>query len=129
LKNELLRPDVVERGWLEVGTGLAVFLGHLFPVTLGFRGGKGVATGAGVVSVLLPAATFGAALTWVTVAAVTNYVSLASLAAAAVLCGLHLIGAAPVDFTEPRTLFCVLAAALVFVKHRANIARLLQGTE
>jgi glycerol-3-phosphate acyltransferase PlsY len=129
MKNELAGPEISGRGWLEVGAGLAAFLGHLFPVYLRFRGGKGVATGAGVVAVLLPGPALGAVLAWVTVAAATNYVSLASLAAAAVLVCLHVLGTAPLDMTDPRTLFCVLAGALVFVKHRANIARLLQGTE
>lgn len=128
LKRDLSGEEFSDRGVLEVGAGLAAFLGHLFPVYLGFRGGKGVATGAGVVAVLLPGPTLGAALTWFTVAAVTSYVSLASLAAAAVLCSLHLLGG-PAELSDPRTLFCVVAAGLVFVKHRANISRLIQGTE
>ncbi len=118
-----------ESGWLEVGAGMAAFLGHLFPVFLAFRGGKGVATGAGVVAVLVPSAALGAALAWITVAAVTRYVSLASLAAAVTLCCLRLIVSEPASVTDPRTLFCMLAVALVFVKHRANIARLVHGTE
>jgi acyl phosphate:glycerol-3-phosphate acyltransferase len=119
--------DFVERGWLEVGAGLAAFLGHLFPVYLGFRGGKGVATGAGVAMALLPGPTLGAFLTWLVVVVVTGYVSLASLAAAMVLCGFHLLGG--VDFADPRTLFCLFGAALVFVKHRTNMVRLFHGTE
>jgi glycerol-3-phosphate acyltransferase PlsY len=118
----------LEEGRLEVGAGLAAFLGHLFPVFLGFRGGKGVATAAGVVTVLVPGATLGAALAWVTVAAVTNYISLASLAAAATLVDLRVLTSWPAP-TDPRTLFCLLAGTIVFVKHRANIARLLHGTE
>ena len=119
--------ELFERGWLEVGAGLAAFLGHLFPVYLRFRGGKGVATGAGVALGLLPGPTLGGLLAWVIVAAVTNYISLASLAAAGVLCGLHLLGG--FDLADPRTLFCILAGTLVFVKHRTNIVRLYQGTE
>src|SRR5438270_8440620 len=75
---------------LGVTAGLAAFLGHLFPVYLRFRGGKGVATGAGVVAVLLPVPAVGALLTWVAVLCLTRYVSLASLAAAAILCALRL---------------------------------------
>jgi acyl phosphate:glycerol-3-phosphate acyltransferase len=127
LKKEYNRDEFVERGWLEVGAGLAAFLGHLFPVCLGFRGGKGVATGAGVALALLPGPTLGALLTWLVVVAATSYVSLASLAAAVVLCGLHLLGG--LDFANPRTLFCMLGGTLVFVKHQSNIVRLLQGTE
>jgi hypothetical protein len=80
-------------------------------------------------AVLLPGPALGAALAWVSVAAATRYVSLASLAAAVVLCGLQLIRMDNLDAADPRTLFCVLAAALVFVKHRANIGRLVRGTE
>jgi acyl-phosphate glycerol 3-phosphate acyltransferase len=116
---------------LPVLAGLAAFLGHLYPICLRFRGGKGVATGAGVVAVLLPLPALGALLTWIVVVAVTRYVSLASLAAAVAICVLHLARTpAPFD-PEHRilTYFCILAAALVFWRHRANIGRLLRGTE
>jgi glycerol-3-phosphate acyltransferase PlsY len=116
---------------LEVAAGLAAFLGHLFPVYLRFRGGKGVATGAGVVAVLLPVPTVAALLTWVAVLCLTRYVSLASLAAASVLCALRLALTAEPFAPEQRTLtvFCFVVAALVFLRHRANINRLLHGTE
>src|SRR5215204_553842 len=61
-----------------VVAGLAAFLGHVFPIYLRFRGGKGVATGFGVVVVLLPWPTLVAAIVWVTTLAATRYVSLAS---------------------------------------------------
>lgn len=115
---------------LRVGAALAAFLGHLFPVTLGFRGGKGVATGAGTVFVLVPGPAALAVLTWGVVALVTRYVSLASVAAAVVLVLARL--AAP-DALGPGagvvTAFCVVGAALVVVKHKGNIRRLLAGTE
>jgi acyl-phosphate glycerol 3-phosphate acyltransferase len=116
--------------WLMVAAGISAFLGHLFPVYLQFRGGKGVATGAGVVAVLAPVPTIGALLTWVTVVAASRYVSLASLLAAAVLCALRM--ASPLAFEGPRgvvTLFCLIAASLVAVRHRANIGRLIHGNE
>jgi glycerol-3-phosphate acyltransferase PlsY len=115
-------------GWLEVAAGLAAFLGHLFPVYLRFRGGKGVATGTGVVLVLMPIPTLAAAFAWVLVASASRYVSLASLGAAAVLC-LGQLALSDNDVTNPRTAFCLLAVALVIVKHRSNVKRLWQGTE
>jgi acyl-phosphate glycerol 3-phosphate acyltransferase len=116
---------------LPVTAGLAAFLGHLFPVYLGFRGGKGVATSAGVVAVLMPVPTLAALLVWVAVVCATRTVSLASLAAAATLCLVRLtfvvspFGEADVIIT----VFSLVAAGLVVARHRANIGRLVHGTE
>src|SRR5262245_30633778 len=119
------------RDALPVGAGLAAFLGHLFPVYLRFRGGKGVATGAGVVAVLLPAPALGALLVWVAILCALRIVSLASLVAAVTLCALRFALTAHPLAADHRllTLFCLLAAGLVIARHRANIGRLLQGTE
>ncbi len=122
---------------LPVAAGLAAFVGHLFPIYLRFHGGKGVATGAGVVTVLLPAPALGALLTWAVILCAFLYVSLASLSAAVILCGLQvLVGPYLVWCYEPfaagnsiLTVFCLVAACLVFVRHRTNIFRLLHGTE
>jgi glycerol-3-phosphate acyltransferase PlsY len=100
------------------------FLGHLFPVWLGFKGGKGVATYIGVLLALAPlaAVVFGAA--WLAVAALTRYSSLAALvASAATPLALILFG----QFAEA-ALFAALTA-LLWITHRANIARLLHRTE
>lgn len=121
--------ELIERGWLEVGAGLAAFLGHLFPAFLRFRGGKGVATGAGVVAVLLPGPALSAVLAWVVVVGATSYVSLGSMVAAVILAGLYFVQVGRVDLEEPRTLFCLLTGILVFVRHRSNIVRLTQGKE
>src|SRR5262245_36135830 len=72
-------------GTLEVLAGLAAFLGHLFPIYLRFRGGKGVATGAGVVLMLVPEAMAVALAMWVVVVLAFRYVSLASVCAALML--------------------------------------------
>ncbi|MBY0526571.1 MAG: glycerol-3-phosphate 1-O-acyltransferase PlsY [Gemmataceae bacterium] len=116
---------------LPVAAGLAAFLGHLFPIYLRFRGGKGVATSAGVVAVLLPLPALGGLLTWIAVVCATRIVSAASMAAAAALCLFHLIlSSRPFgDATVILTVFCFVAAALVFARHHANIGRLLHGTE
>lgn len=116
---------------LRVGVGLCAFLGHLFPVYLGFRGGKGVATGAGVVFVLVPGPTMLAILVFAAVACTYRMVSLGSIAAAGMLCGARLLsvadpfGRAAVVVTG----FCFAGTLLVIIKHRANIRRLLAGTE
>ena len=78
-------------GALPVLAGLSAFVGHLFPVFLRFHGGKGVATGAGVVAVLLPGPAFAALITWVAIVGLTRYVSLASLSAGVSLCLFHLL--------------------------------------
>jgi hypothetical protein len=110
---------------------MAAFLGHLFPLYLGFRGGKGVATAAGVVAVLVPVPAAVALLAWLTVVAATRYVSLASLAAAACLClARSLAVPSPANAGQQcLTAFCYVAAILVFLRHHSNLKRLFQGTE
>jgi acyl-phosphate glycerol 3-phosphate acyltransferase len=124
-------PDSVFRMALPVGAGLAAFLGHLFPIYLRFRGGKGVATGAGVVTILLPDPTLAAVIAWVGVLCMTRYVSLASLTAAVALCGCYLLLTAEAfrGGNSILTVFTLLAVGLVFVRHRANIRRLLRRNE
>jgi acyl phosphate:glycerol-3-phosphate acyltransferase len=109
--------------------GLGAFLGHLFPLWLGFKGGKGVATYIGILGGIavigaswIPPVAF--AVVWLTVAALTRYSSLASLIACAatpvVLWGMG---------NEREALLFLLITALVFIVHRANIARLMNGSE
>ena len=109
---------------LAIPAALGAFLGHLFPVWLNFRGGKGVATYIGVLLGLAwPAAIVFCAI-WLTVAALTRYSSLAALiASAATPLALWLLGYWP----EP-ALFALLTL-LLWIMHRANIARLTNGTE
>jgi glycerol-3-phosphate acyltransferase PlsY len=104
--------------------GLAAFLGHLFPVFLGFRGGKGVATLLGLLLALAWPVGLAACGTWLAVAALLRYSSLSALTAAAT---------APLwalAFNRAETVILGLAlAALVFVTHRSNLRRLAAGTE
>ena len=104
--------------------GFAAFLGHLFPVWLGFRGGKGVATFLGTMLALAWPAGIAACLTWLAAAFAFRFSSLAALVAAA---------STPLwlwAFGRPDAVWLGLAlAALVFVRHHANIRRLLAGTE
>jgi acyl-phosphate glycerol 3-phosphate acyltransferase len=117
--------------WAAVAAGLAAFVGHMFPVYLRFRGGKGVATATGVVAVLLPGPTAAALLVWVSVVAAAGYVSLASVLAALTLAAVRLL-TTPEPFAADEitiTGFSLLAAALVLVRHRSNLARLSRGEE
>ena len=107
-----------------LAAGLGAFLGHLFPVWLKFKGGKGVATYIGVlIGLSWPAALFFGAV-WLAVAAATRYSSLAALIASAVTpLGLWFLG-----LPNVAALFLFLTF-LLWVMHRANIARLLNGSE
>jgi glycerol-3-phosphate acyltransferase PlsY len=107
-----------------VAAGLGAFLGHLFPVWLRFKGGKGVATFIGLLIAFAWPAALGFCAIWLIVAAATRYSSLAALiASAATPALLWWLGRA-----EEAALFAALAA-LLWVMHRANIARLVAGTE
>jgi len=122
--------DGVSLDLLRVLYGLGAILGHTFPIYVRFKGGKAVATSFGVFVALAPWAALTAFGVWVVVAVVFRYSSLASMSAAA---------AAPISFALmqreafgerlPVFLFAVAIAVLVIVRHRANIRRLLAGTE
>ncbi|MCS7166727.1 MAG: glycerol-3-phosphate 1-O-acyltransferase PlsY [Gemmatales bacterium] len=112
--------------------GLAALAGHLWPIYLRFRGGKGVATGAGVVAVLMPLPTAVAALTWGVVAWLSRYVSLSSLCAAFALVVSQAVYTWPSCFAPAHraaTSLALIGAGLVFLRHRENIVRLWQGRE
>lgn len=104
--------------------GLAAFLGHLYPVWLGFRGGKGVATYLGVLAPIFWPAALAFAAAWLLVAAVMRYSSLAALVAA-VVAPLTLFWMGRVD----AAVLFALMTAIIYFKHRENISRLLNGTE
>jgi glycerol-3-phosphate acyltransferase PlsY len=107
-----------------LAAGLGAFLGHLFPIWLKFKGGKGVATYIGLlIGLHWPAALIFCAI-WLMVAAVSRYSSLAALIASALTpLGLWLLGR-----PDAAALFLLLTV-LLWVMHRANIARLLNGSE
>ncbi|HEY2787110.1 MAG TPA: glycerol-3-phosphate 1-O-acyltransferase PlsY [Fimbriiglobus sp.] len=116
---------------LTVGAAVATFLGHLFPVTLGFRGGKGVATGAGTVAVLVPGPFLAALAAWALVILIARTISLASLVAVGILVAVRLLGtSAPFDRQNVAvTAYCCIGTLFVVVKHRANLRRISAGTE
>lgn len=121
-------PALLAASWFglpeAIAAGFGAFLGHLFPVWLGFKGGKGVATYLGV---LLGIAWQGAiifAIAWLTIAGLTRYSSLSALiAVVAVPVVLYFLADPAVA-----SLFVVMGV-FIFVKHRANITRLANGTE
>jgi acyl phosphate:glycerol-3-phosphate acyltransferase len=109
---------------LALAAGLGAFLGHLFPVWLRFKGGKGVATYIGVLLGLAWPAALAFCAIWLAVAALTRYSSLAALIASAATPAVLL---ATSSHLEP-VLFGLLTVIL-WITHRENIARLMQGTE
>ena len=119
-------------GYLLVGTpfamifgGMAAIIGHSLPLFLGFHGGKGVATGLGVIAFLMPKVTIVVFLVWLAIVLVTRYVSLGSIIAAALVPILAWLFSYPIEYF----VFGLLAAVLIIVRHKTNIVRLLNGTE
>ena len=105
--------------------GTGAFFGHLFPLFFGFKGGKGVATALGVFAAVSLSVAGGLALTWLVVALVFRYSSLAAVASAASApIWTWWLLAAPVY-----TGLAMLLALMLILRHRANIGRLLAGTE
>ncbi|MBI5642095.1 MAG: glycerol-3-phosphate 1-O-acyltransferase PlsY [Deltaproteobacteria bacterium] len=106
-------------------TGLAAFAGHLYPLYLGFRGGKGVATACGVMLVVCPLATLLSAVVFAVAVFLKRYVSLGSMIASATM---------PVFLSfltrgKPFVPMGVIISALVIIKHSENIKRLVEGRE
>src|SRR5271169_1409997 len=115
--------------WMMIA-GLCALIGHCYPIWLGFRGGKGVATAAGVFLVLCPPAFLGAIILFVLVVIYWRFVSLGSMSAAAAMPLLIYFFWAPHHAPPYAVTFGSLAAALLIVyKHDANIQRLVQGDE
>ena len=108
-----------------VSAGVAAIVGHIFPVWLRFRGGKGVATACGVFWVLAPLATAMASVIFVGAVWMTRYVSLGSVIATAVLPTFLWV----TNATAAVVVGGVVAAVLVIERHRPNLARLREGTE
>jgi glycerol-3-phosphate acyltransferase PlsY len=109
---------------LAIPAALGALLGHLFPVWLGFKGGKGVATYIGILFALAWPAGLAFCLIWLAVAALSRYSSLAALLASALTpLGVWMLG------TLPQAALFTLLTVLLWIMHRGNIARLINGTE
>ncbi len=104
--------------------GFAAFLGHCFPVFLGFRGGKGVATWLGTVLALTWPVGLAACATWLATAALARISSLAALVAAVLTPLWAVLLGAP-----QATVLCIALAMLILIRHKDNITRILSGTE
>lgn len=121
--------------FFQVLTGLCAILGHNYSPWVGFKGGKGIATSAGVLIAMMPAAIVILLLIWLGVFLTTRYVSLASIIAAAALPLLNLWGSwyhgkiQNGEWNKPLLCFSILIAVLAIWKHRSNIRRLISGTE
>ena len=118
--------------WVRAAAAIAVIIGHIFPVWLGFRGGKGVATGVGVFLILAPMALLCAGVVFVSIVFFTRYVSLGSMTAAALIplfVWLQSVFVQRVWDLRPLLTAAVAGALLIIFAHRGNIERLARGTE
>ena len=120
-------PQVSDSELFALACGVAAIAGHVFSAFVGFKGGKGVATAAGVMLGLAPLALAVSAAVWVVLVRLTGFVSLGSIVAAAVLpVAVYLLE----DSRTPALIWITAAIALgVIVLHRQNIQRLIKGTE
>jgi glycerol-3-phosphate acyltransferase PlsY len=124
-------PDGVLAAHARIACALAAVLGHVFPLYLGFRGGKGVATSFGALTGLAWPAALAAGFVWLGFFLATRVVSVASIAAACIfpLATAFLFRKSPPSVAWPMDLLALGVAALIIVRHRSNIRRLLSGRE
>jgi glycerol-3-phosphate acyltransferase PlsY len=119
-----LAPVALEGPYLPLIAGFGAFIGHLFPVWLRFKGGKGVATYLGVLAALAWPVAIVFAVLWLAIAALSRYSSLAALLASA---------ATPVALAingqRPQAALFALLTVILWLRHRENIARLMSGAE
>jgi acyl phosphate:glycerol-3-phosphate acyltransferase len=126
----VINPGAPYRDVLGIAGGVACILGHAFPVWLRFRGGKGVATSAGVLLGLMPLAVVSVFVVWLILFKGTRYVSVASIGAAFAL-PLFVVLYLRIELLTGASLlpFSILIAGVVIWRHRSNIERLLHGNE
>ena len=128
---KLMTSGMDHAAWYVGIAGIAAILGHIFPVWLSFRGGKGVATGVGVFALITPLAVLSAGVIFVVIVLITRYVSLGSMIAAIFIPVFLWIETLirPLQDASALIATAVVGAALIVYAHRANIGRLLNRTE
>lgn len=120
-----LAPDTESRELVVAVTGIMAVVGHMFPVYLSFRGGKGVATGLGVFLYLSPAAIGISLLIFIASVALSGFVSVGSLLASGLMpLWLYVLGASKLTIAT-----AAIVAVLIWIKHHENIGRLVKGEE
>lgn len=121
--------------WLPLLAGILVILGHSYTCFAGFRGGKGVLAALGVFLCLCPVTALSAFGVWIIFTVATKYVSVGSIAACVVLAALPIMKSCGLPYpvydkiTLPLMMTCIITGAFIIFKHRANIKRLMNGTE
>jgi glycerol-3-phosphate acyltransferase PlsY len=132
-----LVPVFYGAGWGPTVAGLAALIGHIYPVFIGFKGGRGVLTGAGALLVISPLTFFISFVTLVIAILTSRFVSLGSIVGSltTIICGIlfYFIGLLNPAFfgkvTLPQMIFMVIGPAIVIIVHYDNIGRLLSGNE
>jgi glycerol-3-phosphate acyltransferase PlsY len=119
-------------GWGLTIAALAALIGHCYPVFIGFKGGRGVATGAGAILVISPLVFLICAITTLSTIAISRYVSLGSIVGGltSIICGLIFFFVGQIAFVHlPQLVYLIVGPALVIIFHYDNIVRLLTGKE
>ena len=128
----LIASALSDDNWVITVAAIAALVGHIFPVWLGFRGGKGVATGVGIFLLLAPFAVLCAGVVFVVIVALTRYVSLGSITAAVLIPVFAWLQNGFITHmfdSRPLLVAAIVGAALIVFAHRGNIQRLASGTE
>ena len=125
----LVAASVCGDAWVEAATATAVVVGHVFPVFAGFRGGRGVATGVGAASALLPWAGIAGIVVFVPVVLLTRYVSLGSVTGVGTVFAGFVVAMVAYDLPVAHIVFALITGPLIIAMHRDNIFRLIRGTE
>jgi len=115
----------VSREWLTYACGLAVVVGHCYPVWFGFAGGKGAATAVGVLAVVAPQLLIPGLIAWVLVLKLFGYVGIATIAAGLAMPLYVAVRGLPEQW--PLLIFAAAMGAFVFYTHRSNVSKLMQG--